>query len=44
MAKGKLVPCWLQVHEVTLNGSTYAVKVMPLFDINTARPYHFRDM
>jgi hypothetical protein len=32
------------VHAVVLGGQTFAVKVMPLFDINTARPYHFRDI
>ncbi len=33
-----------QVHAITLNGEPLAVKVMPLYDINTARPYHFRDI
>ncbi|KAJ9512629.1 hypothetical protein QJQ45_029264 [Haematococcus lacustris] len=32
------------VYAVVLGGQTYAVKVMNLYDINTARPYHFRDI
>mmetsp|Transcript_23780 Transcript_23780/g.60653 ORF Transcript_23780/g.60653 Transcript_23780/m.60653 type:complete len:642 (-) Transcript_23780:1238-3163(-) len=32
------------VHAIVLNGQELAVKVMPLYDINTARPYHFRDI
>lgn len=39
-----MVCAWVQVHAVRVGGREYAVKVMPLDDIATARPYHFRDI